>query len=379
MAVMDWRSAASGYLDCVSLARVSQVVLLLLALCNCPPSLAAEVAGTPTRPLRVATGMIAPFVLKEGDKLTGFSVELWNEVARRMRVEFAWVDAGLRDKQLEAVQRGDADIAVSAIVMTPEREQSVDFSLSYFHSGLQILVRTKAESPILLALLAIPWVEIGKLFAAAIVLMFLWANALWFMERQRQPERVRGYLAGVGEEMWNTTLIIATGEHGERSEPGKLRRLVIAGIWLMGIVLLAQLTATVTSSQTVHRLRSTITGPSDLPGRKIATQPGTIAADYLRRRHIPFVEVNDGAEGVDLLAHGKVQAVVYDAPTLQYWLAHSNRVDLQIVGPIFKPEMYGIAMAVGNPLRKRINEALLEAYQDGTYDAIYDRWFARSR
>ena len=133
---------------------------------------------------------------------------------------------------------------MSAIVMTPEREQSLDFSLSYLQSGLQILVRTEPERPILLTLLAIPWVEIGKLFAAAIVLMFLWANVLWFMERRRQPERLKGYRAGVGEEMWNTTLIIATGEHGERSEPGKVRRLVIASIWLMGIVLLAQLTAT---------------------------------------------------------------------------------------------------------------------------------------
>ena len=379
MAVRDRESTASGCLACLSVDRVSRVMLLLLALCSSPLSLAAEVAATPTRQLRVATGMIAPFVFKEGDKMTGFSVELWNEVARRMRVEFAWVDAGLRDKQLEAVQRGDADIAMSAIVMTPEREQAVDFSLSYFHSGLQILVRTHAESPILLTLLAIPWVEIGKVFAAAIVLMFLWANVLWFMERRRHPERIRGYLASVGEEMWNTTLIIATGEHGERSEPGKLRRLVIVSIWLMGIVLLAQLTATVTSSQTVHRLRSTITGPGDLPGKTVATQPGTIAADYLKRRRIPFVEVNDGAEGVELLAQGKVQAIVYDAPTLQYWLAHSNRADLQIVGPAFMPEMYGIAIASGNPLRKRINAALLELYQDGTYDAIYDRWFARSR
>ena len=173
MAIRDPESTASGYLARLSVARVSRVMLLLLALCSSPLSLAAEVATTPTPQLRVATGMIAPFVLKEGDKLTGFSVELWNEVARRMRVEFAWVDAGLRDKQVEAVQRGDADIAMSAIVMTPEREQYVDFSLAYFHSGLQILVRAEAESPILLTLLSIPWAEIGKLFAAAIVLMFL--------------------------------------------------------------------------------------------------------------------------------------------------------------------------------------------------------------
>ena len=379
MSVRSRGSTAFGYLPGAAMTWVSRVALLLLVLCTGPLSLAAEVATTPTRPLRVATGTVAPFVVKDGDKLTGFSVELWSEVARRMRVDFAWVDTGLREKQLEAVQRGDADVAISAIVMTPEREKSVDFSLSYFHSGLQILTRTEAESPILLTLLAIPWIEIGKLFAAAILLMFLWSNVLWFMERRRQPERVRGYLASVGEGMWNTTLIIATGEYGERTEPGKVRRLVIAGIWLMGVVLLAQLTATVTSSQTVHRLRSTITGPADLPGKTIATQPGTTAAEYLRRRHIPFVEVNEGAVGVDLLAQGKVQAIVYDAPTLQYWAARSNRGDIQIVGPVFMPEFYGIAIAVGNPLRKRINEALLDVYQDGTYDAIYDRWFARSK
>ncbi|HEY3179636.1 MAG TPA: transporter substrate-binding domain-containing protein [Casimicrobiaceae bacterium] len=197
MAVRDRESTAAEHPASLPVTRMSRVMLFLLALCSISPSFAAEVAATPTQPLRVVTGTIAPFVLKDGDKLTGFSVDLWNEVARRMRVEFAWVDAGSRDKQLEAVQRGDADIAISAIVMTPEREQYVDFSLSYFHSGLQILVRAEDESPILVTLLAIPWVVTAKLFAAAIVLMFLWANVLWFIERRRQPERIRGYLEAV--------------------------------------------------------------------------------------------------------------------------------------------------------------------------------------
>ena len=42
------------------------------------------------RPLRVATRVIAPFVLPKTDPPAGFSVDLWNEVARRMRVEFTW-------------------------------------------------------------------------------------------------------------------------------------------------------------------------------------------------------------------------------------------------------------------------------------------------
>lgn len=340
---------------------------------------AAEAVAAPVAPLRVATGPLAPFVFWQDGRLAGFSVDLWNELARRMDVKFEWVDAGPRAEQLESVRRGDADVAVSAIVMTPEREKLADFSQSYFDSGLQIMVRAEEEGPVLATLLAIPWSTIGKLFAAALVLVFLWANVLWFIEHTRNPELGKGYAAGVGNEVWNTMLIIATGEHGERSTPGALRRLVIACVWLMGIVLIAQLTATVTSSQTVHRLRSSIAGPGDLPGKTIATVPGSIAADYLARLHLPVVEIANPAAGVDLLMRGKVQAIVFDAPTLQYWAATSGKGTLQVVGPVFRPEKYGIVVALGSPLRKRINEALLEVYQDGTYEEIHDKWFASRR
>lgn len=358
------------------MSRLSGIAVMLGTLCVMP-AFAAEV--TAAGPLRVATGKIAPFVLKRGEQLTGFSVDMWSEIARRIGVDFVWIEAGLREEQLAALRSGDADMAISALVMTPKREQEIDFSLPYFNSGLQIMVRAEEESPILVTLMAIPWVAICKLFVAAIVLMFLWANVLWFIERGHPHNRFKGYVAGIGEEMWNTMLIIATGEHGERSEPGKLRRFVIASVWLMGIVLIAQLTATVTSSQTVQRLRSNITGPGDLPGKKVATEPGTIAADYLTQRRIPFVEVTNAADAIDRLTRGEVQAIVFDAPTLQYWLAQSNQRALQIVGRVFMPEMYGIAIPLGSPLRKRINEALLEVYQDGTYETIYGKWFTQHR
>jgi len=46
-----------------------------------------------------------------------------------------------------------------------------------------------------------------------------------------------------------------------------------------------------------------------------------------------------------------------------------------VVGPIFQDESYGIALPTGSPLREPINEALLTLRQDGTYDAICERWF----
>jgi len=86
-------------------------------------------------------------------------------------------------------------------------------------------------------------------------------------------------------------LIIATGENGDRNASGAVKRVMVVLVWMLGVVLIAQLTATVTSSQTVQRLQSSIRGPDDLPGKTIASVPGTVAADYLAQRGLPFVSV----------------------------------------------------------------------------------------
>jgi polar amino acid transport system substrate-binding protein len=339
-------------------------------------SAAAAVAG---RPLRVAIAPVAPFVLPQRATPEGFSVDLWDEIARRMHAEFVWTVLPAQTALLPATQRGDADVAIAAIAMTPERERQVDFSIPYFDSGLQIIVRAKSESSLTAALLSVPWLAIGQLVVITIVIVFVLANLFLLIERKRESAFQKPYWRALGESVWVTMLIIATGEHGERDAPGIGKRVLVPAMWLIGVVLIAQLTATVTSSQTVARLQSTIRGPDDLPGKSIGTVPGTLAADYLRQHGLPFVDVNSAAEGFRLLMQGDVQAIVYDAPTLQYWAAESGNGVLAVVGPIFRPEKYGIAVANGSGLRKPINEALLAMYEDGTYEQIYGKWFGAKK
>ncbi len=134
-----------------------------------------------------------------------------------------------------------------------------------------------------------------------------------------------------------------------------------------------------TSLQTVQRLQSTIQGPDDLPGKSIASVPGTIAAGYLTQRGLPYKSVTSGPDGIRMLVQGEVQAIVFDAPTLQYWAAGQGKGAIQVVGPLFQPEKYGIVVAEGSPLRKPINEALLQMYTDGTYEKLRAAWFSTSR
>ena len=150
-------------------------------------------------------------------------------------------------------------------------------------------------------------------------------------------------------------------------------------MWLFGVVLIAQFTATVTSSLTVQQMQSSIQGPGDLPGKTIATVPGSIAADYLSQAGLRFVKVTNADDGYNMLVQRQVQAIVYDASTLQYWAAKRGKGVLQVVGPIFWPEKYGIAVAPGSPLRKQINEALLGMYANGSYEDIYRKWFSQGK
>lgn len=360
-------------------ARLCADGMLLLALFIAASLTRAETAAAVSNaPLRVATAPIAPFVLPNTDPLSGFSIDLWTEVAGRLHVDFAWQLVPHTDL-LAAVERGDADVAIAAIAMTPEREKRVDFSHPYLDSGLQIIVRAEREGRLLDAFHSIPWAAIGQLFFVAILIVLVLGNVLWLIERHGNPRFRKNYLPAIGEGLWGAMLIIATGEHGDRDAPGVIKRILVVATWLLGIVLIAQLTATVTSSQTVARLQSEIRGPSDLPGKRIATVPGTVAADYLTQLGLPYAEVTSADQGYTMLMQGQVEAIVYDAPTLQYWAAKRGNGALQVVGPIFRPEKYGIAVSRGSPLRKQINEALLTLFENGRYEEIYTKWFAQAR
>jgi polar amino acid transport system substrate-binding protein len=342
----------------------------------------APAAGSEAAPggaLRVAIAPVAPFVLRKTGTPEGFSIDIWTEVARRMHVDFTWQPLAGEAALLSAVQHGDADVAIAAITMTPEREDVVDFSIPYFDSGLQIMVRAQNDNSILASVWSVPWAAIGQLLGVAVVIVFILANLVWLMERKHDRNFQKPWLRAVGEGLWVTMLIIATGEHGERETASLWKRVLVPAMWLIGVVLIAQLTATVTSSQTVARLQSNIRGPDDLPGKTIGTVPGTIAADYLTERGLPFLNVNNANEGFRMLMDGDVQAIVYDAPTLQYWAGRLGNGTLAIVGPVFRPEKYGIAVANGSALRKSINEALLAMYEDGSYERIYGKWFAQSK
>lgn len=354
--------------------RTALLLVLLHGLAALPPAAAAE----PRPVLRVVTGFSSPFVKLPGTPVSGYSIEVWQEIARRLGVETAWtVLPDLSDAaQLAAVVEGRADVAISALAVTPDRDATVDFTVPYFQSGLQVMVATGGEgeawwSP----LVALAPGELLGLLGLGGAVVLLLAHLLWLVERRQNPAFHRGYPRGIAEGVWGVVQIFSTGEHGSPPPSRLVKRIVVGTMWLTGVVLIAQFTAAVTSALTVEQLRSSIEGPADLPGKTIATAPGTVAAAWLEARELPFVPLTDSEQAYALLVRGEIQAIVYEAPQLRYWLANRGRSAAALVGPVFRPEPYAIAVPLGSPLRKRINRALLEMQADGTAEEIERRWF----
>jgi polar amino acid transport system substrate-binding protein len=327
-------------------------------------------------PLRVATMPLEPLVIEDGDRLTGFSVDLWDAVARQLGREYQWVKVQTVEELLAAVEEGRADVGISGVSMTADREKAVDFTLPYFNAGLRVMTSTRSSSTLrdLMGIIFSP--ALLRVFALAVLILFVMAHVIWLVEHETNEAIPKAYLPGVWESMWWSLATLATQEYGVLGRSRRRFPRLLAMVWVvLSIVLIAEFTASVTAALTVHQLTGSIHGPSDLPGKRIATVRGTTAADYLSAQHLTPVEVSQIDDAYALLQQGQVQAVVFDGPVLLYHAATKGKGVAQVVGETLRDEYYGIALPSGSSLRKPINEALLELMQNGAYTEIHNKWF----
>lgn len=336
----------------------------------------AAVAQEPAKPVAVLIRVLPPFVIKEGSNYSGFSIELWNAIAAKLGRTTEYVEASNVKELLAKLEQGSGDLGIAAISITAERVARFDFSQPMFESGLRIMVPsdprtglglrqilrifTTGAMPVILAILA--------------GLVVLPAHLVWFAERKRPDSHFpKRYVSGIAHAIWWATGASAGQQlDPPRSPAGRVMA------WLaipVSVIFMAYFTAAVTAAITVQQLQGAIQGPSDLPGKHVGTTVGSTAASYLTGHGTKAQEFETIADAFKALEAHQLDAVVFDAPVLLYYAAHEGAGKVDVVGPVFRKENYGIAFPPGSPLRKPVNEALLGLREDGSFDALYEKWF----
>src|SRR5690606_16299658 len=120
-----------------------------------------------------------------------------------------------------------------------------------------------------------------------------------------------------------------------------------------------------------------IKAASDLDGKLVAVKIGTATVDYLKE-NVPGAKLKlfPNIDNAFLeLGTGRVDAVVHDTPNLQYFAKTGGEGRVKVVGSLKSGDYYGIGFPKGSELVPAVNEALKTLKSNGTYDALYTKWF----
>lgn len=85
------------------------------------------------------SGEFQPFSHFEGDQLTGFDYDIAAAIAEEMDLELV-TEIGAFDSLIQGVVSNRYDVLIASMTPTPERDEQVDFTDSYYLSGATVFV-----------------------------------------------------------------------------------------------------------------------------------------------------------------------------------------------------------------------------------------------
>jgi polar amino acid transport system substrate-binding protein len=154
-----------------------------------------------------------------------------------------------------------------------------------------------------------------------------------------------------------------------------LGRVMAFLVMLIGIGFFGWAIAQLSSAITLQKLHADITDHRDLRNKIVATVKGTTSIDALDDLGAIVVPVKVIDEAIEKLLEHKVDAVVFDSPTILYYARNEAAGKVVVVGNLFDLQYYGFLFSQGSDLREPVNRALLKLHTTGQYDKIFNKWF----
>ena len=126
---------------------------------------------------------------------------------------------------------------------------------------------------------------------------------------------------------------------------------------------------TITIQEASYKIKS----KEDLQDKIVATVSGTTSILAAKKYGASVTEQKNIEDCILLLKTEKVDAIVFDMPTLKDVVNKDN--SLILVQEVFEPQDYGIAFTQGSLLREQFNRELLKLMASGKYNELYNKWF----
>jgi polar amino acid transport system substrate-binding protein len=327
--------------------------------------------------LRVGVAGSPPFVVRKGDRIEGISLEVWQEVARTTNIDYTLIPQKNVEASLNAISKGELDVAIGPIGITPKRLEKVTFTQPFFLAQIGVLLPSQPPTA---------WHRVRPFFTLAAissicflcVSLFIVGNLLWLFERDKNSEQFpKAYHRGVGNGMWFALVTLTTVGYGDRAPITGAGRF-IAGVWMLVTMITASsLTAGLATAFTLalsERTTDKFAHLDDLSGARMAVVADTTSEQWADYYDVQAVPRQTLPEAIDLLVNDRVDGVVFDRPALEYYLQQHPELDLRLAEFVLATETYGFALPNDSPFTQRLNVSLLHLFQLHKLKDIEHKW-----
>lgn len=333
----------------------------------------------PDRPLIVATRHVAPFAMQDAEtgEWSGITIDLWRAIALERDIEYQFADASIQG-MIDGLADGSYDVAAAALTITADRERVIDFTHPYYNAGLGIAVPLEVRAQWLAVVQSVFSGAFIRVLLVLLAMLLIFGVLIWLVERKHNTEQFGGdTISGIGSGFWWSAVTMTTVGYGDKAPvtlPGRL----IGLIWMFAAIFaISSITAAITSSLTVASLATSIQGPEDLPRSRVGTLANTTSEQYLSDRLLRPRTYASIEAALEALAEGEIEAVVYDAPILEFTVTQSFDDALTVLPRQFEYQRYGLAVAEGSPMREVINRSMLDALTSDQWPLIERRYLGQ--
>lgn len=348
---------------------------LVMGLSGSLMTLAPTHAQSPDSALTVGVYKSAPFVMDDQDRLTGMAIDLWEDLARDLELSYTYQDFETLRELVDAVEQGHIDLAVTNLAVTRERAERIAFTQPWFNTGHRIMINQDRGQGFFAVWKGLQ--DAGHVRAYGLLALIILMVTLLFtlFDRRFNPGFPARWRDGLAESFYSAISVVTSGKMAMKNNYfGWIGRIGQAFWLIVGIAVMAYLTSSITSVMTTLSVTNTINSLDDVRSAAIGVMDGSASEDYARKhgyRVRTFKHLDDAANA---LLSDRIAAVMGDAPVLEYY-QHTHTEDaLDVVGPLFVPSDYAIALPANSPLTNKLSLAILSAREQSRIEELRHKY-----
>uniref|UniRef100_A0A674PH72 Glutamate receptor n=1 Tax=Takifugu rubripes TaxID=31033 RepID=A0A674PH72_TAKRU len=363
--------------------------------------------------LRVVTVLEEPFVmvsenvLGKPKKYQGYSIDVLDALSNYLGFKYEiYVTSDHKYGSLQPDGQWNgligelvskrADVGLSALTITPERESVVDFTTRYMDYSVGVLLRKAERTVDMFACLAPFDLSLWACIAGTVLLIGILVYLLNWLNPPRLP---MGSMSSTT--LYNSMWFVYGSfvqQGGEVPYTTLATRMMMGVWWMFALIVISSYTANLAAFLTITRIENSIQSLQDL-SKQTELPYGTVldsaVYDQVRSKAMnPFERdpmysqmwrminrtgdgnVDESKEGVRKVKYGHF-GFVWDTAVLEYIANNDEDCSFYTVSSNAPDRGYGIAMQHGSPYRDIFSQRILELQQNGDMDILKLKWWPK--